>query len=250
VEYRFARPNSATTLGVKVNRNRIGEGPVIGGRAHGAYLTDASAVRVVDVGGPGSFDQWGTGHGGGDEEMPGGAPAPLPDLVDAWGRPILYLRRARTIGRLVWDAHPYNAPPQFYVDSQWPYTRSSTQTWNDPCSGGSGGSLLNSNYFSGTGGLDPSITRRVMASIVRSPVSADDPTDPLVPGAARSAYVLISAGEDGIYLSTTDGPGSPDRQIATMGCAGIEALPIDEFLELGPQALDSFDDVRVYGGSM
>ena len=250
VEYSFTRA-VGSPLKVKINTGRIGEGPTIAGRTFAAYLPGAAGLGASD----GTFGQWGAadeGGGGGQDHANaagGGGRLPLPDLLDGWGRPIIYARQARQRGRLVWDAHMYDDPPQFFVDSLWPYTRAPSQVYNDPCGAGDGGSLLNSNYFTSAGtGIDPSIERRVLAAMLRSPASTDDPTDTLTPGTARAAFVLISAGSDGIYLATDDGPGSPKRHIGA-DC-GEQPFPIEEFLRMGPTVFDSLDDIRYYGGAM
>lgn len=241
-EYSFTRPAGAPLI-VKINANMIGAGPTIAQTSYSPYLAASTAIRPSDN----VFDQWGSKQQGGDDSRNNSPASALPDLVDGWGRPILYVRQARNDGRLAGDAHPHVDSPQFYVDSLWPYTRSSTQTWRDPCDGHDGGSLLNSNYFTGDGsGVDPSIERRMLAMIMRSSASNADPTSNLTPGDARSAFALISAGSDGVYFASNDGPGNPAGHI---GSSCGDGIPINEFLHMGPTALDTFDDVRHYGGA-
>ncbi len=65
--------------------------------------------------------------------------------------------------------------------------------------------------------------------------------DPVQPrnGTARGAYVLISAGPDGIYFSRFDGPGT-------------RTAPQDNIVDdpdFGhPKVVDEYDDIRRFGG--
>jgi len=74
-----------------------------------------------------------------------------------------------------------------------------------------------------------------LAQIIRN-VSYGAPNAPQA-GAARGAIALISAGPDGIYFSTRDGPGSQ-----TSAVNNIEAHP------QGPYVVNEYDDIRVFGG--
>ncbi|MHC5113799.1 MAG: type II secretion system protein [Planctomycetota bacterium] len=244
-EYMFVRP-AGQALAVKINPARIGDGPVIGGKPYPPYLADASAIGDLS-----GFETWPGDPGGGEEDGGSGGLQSLPHLLDGWGRPILYLRRSRDIGRLVWTAHQGVSRPQFYIDSLWPYTRAASQSLVDPCSGGPdrGGSILATSYAGVGEGLDPSYTRRILAKMLRSPLSNEDPTDILVPGTPRGAFMLVSAGPDGLYFSSADGPGGASRQIGSSGCSNHEAFPVEEFLLMDDEVFDQFDDIRVYGGS-
>ena len=74
------------------------------------------------------------------------------------------------------------------------------------------------------------------AQIIRHPAFGV-PNMPLQ-GTARGAYVLLSAGPDGIFFSSTDGPGTGGNPIDDLA----------DFLDLGPTVIDEFDDVRIFGG--
>ncbi|NNF64212.1 MAG: hypothetical protein HKN07_08110 [Acidimicrobiia bacterium] len=239
---------SAIPYRFKFNPGRIGEGPVIDGKAYPPYFDPSGGVVRTVARGADDYVQW-PAAGGDEEEI---ALFGLPDLVDAWGNPVVYMRQAREHGGLVRDAHEYLAQkPQFYIDSAWPYLRGRRQVWRDPCDGGDGaGSLLYGNHFTGPpGGFDPSLVRRGMALILRHPVSGPvDPVDLGVPGTPRGKFLLISAGADGVFFSAADGPGAANRPIGSGGCGEYESFPYEDFLRQGSAGLDSFDDVVTFGG--
>lgn len=217
----------------KFNRSDFGSGPIIGGKRYDAYLNAGSgSIRIADQD---TFNQWPLPM---DDEG-NDAQFRLPDLVDGWGTPILYLREAREIGPLGGDAHIYNVyKPRFMVDVVWPYVRGRDQMWISPASGGDGsGSILSTGHPNYAGGFGPQYYYPALARIVQhGAFSPDDPQS----GTPRGPVMIISAGADGIYFSAIDGPGSPDAPIG----AGLD---YDEFLR-NPKAIDLFDDIRVATG--
>lgn len=203
---------------IKVNVNRIGEGPVINGRPFPPYFTPGAAALGVAKGQVGP-------------PVLGTASSGLPDLLDAWGQPIIYVRSMRSTGPLVGDA---SANPQFNRAAMTPYLGS--------CALGEFGKSQITTLCDGTNNLNPSILNvspnndETFAQIIRAP-GFGKPGEPLS-GTARGAYVLISAGPDGIYFSLTDGPGSPSE-------------PVDDIVdgEFGnPRVVREYDDVRIFGG--
>ena len=62
-------------------------------------------------------------------------------------------------------------------------------------------------------------------------------------GKARGAFVLISAGHDGVYYSATDGPGSDSDPVDDQNGYTIATLVSD-----GPKVVQEFNDIRVFGG--
>jgi hypothetical protein len=226
----------------KFNRSRSGEGPTINGKVFGSYFHPShDEVRVADITG-GTWDQWPSDSELADEQR-------LPDLVDGWGTPILYMRQARPRGLLVSDAHLYGSVrPRFYVDNIWPYTLSKTQIWSDPCGSDNGaGSIL---YGSHSTAGEPSWDiDKALALLMRGPGDANiDPLNPDLRGTPQGSIVLISAGRDGIYLSAADGPGSGMHVIGGSGCGNYQAFPYDQFLQLGQKAFLQFDDIVLFGG--
>lgn len=255
-EFEIITPVGVETLRFKVNPDNMGEGPLIDGKRYEAYFNPRSdQVRVVDK----EIGQWEAGTGTGDsgpgeenpEKLAPGDPRPLPDLVDGWGTPILYWRVARKSGPLVGSAHDYTFPrPRFYEEVSWPYTRSTTQQFLDPCSADDVGSLLHSNYFTGeAGGVDWGMSQRLLAQILRGQPPVDDPMDS-ASGGPRGAFVVISAGEDGVYFAGDDGPGTPNRVIGSSGCGNGPGFPFEEFLETTPKSLAEFDDLVHAAGAV
>ncbi len=218
--------NSDTPLGkIKVNLLLIGNGPEINGTPYSPYFTPKGDELAIVNG----------------QVLPGGGPIIeplhlLPDLVDAWGQPIIYVRRVRPVGPLVGDPPndpPDALPPQFMIGPMRPYIDSDdlgefgrNQVYNAITN--PGGSILG-----GPNIVDPSAT---FAQIIRHP-SFGESGDALN-GTARGAYVLISAGKDGIYFSGQDGPGT-------------ELNPVENIVtgEFGnPQVVEEYDDIRLFGG--
>ena len=210
--------DSTTPLGrIKVNRLLIGNGPEINGTPYSPYFTPKGNELVVvpgqarPIGGPDI-----------------GSPHRLPDLVDAWRMPIIYLRRVRPLGNLAGIDGSTN--PQFMLGATKPYINS-----------GGLGELDRSQTDADKGSIlklaaDPSAT---LAQIIRHP-SFGAPAEPLT-GTARGAYVLISAGKDGVYFSVADGPGTP-------GPGGQVYNIVDDPDFGNPRVVEEYDDIRVFGG--
>ena len=205
---------------LKVDRGRIGEGPVIDGKAFAPYFTPSGNELGVAKG----------------QFVPGfSSLAPgLPDLLDGWGQPIIYNRRLRTVGDLVGDA---SANPQFLLGGITAYTSSTglgeLSQDQTPSNNNKDYSLLNISSFD---------QNEIFAQLIRHPAfgAVDKPLE----GTARGAYVLFSAGPDGVFFSRMDGPGSRGVPIGP----DTGEIPFGRFLQLGPSVIDEFDDVRIFGG--
>ncbi|MHC4775860.1 MAG: type II secretion system protein, partial [Planctomycetota bacterium] len=89
---------------LKADVNRIGEGPKVDGRLHAPYFTPSEAALQGVEGQVAEPD----------------AIVRIPDLVDAWGQPIVYVRRARATGPLARDPDNPQLPPQFFTASMTP----------------------------------------------------------------------------------------------------------------------------------
>jgi prepilin-type N-terminal cleavage/methylation domain-containing protein len=183
-----------------VDSRRIGEGPMIDRKPRSPYYT------------PGPTDLAKASYPNGTSP-----PADIPDLIDAWGQPILYLRQLRERGPLTPDGG--SIAPQFVGDALNPYVRS-TQL-GELASDQMNRSILNT-------APNPNGT---LAKILAHAA---------IDNQARGGLCLISAGPDGVYFSRTDGPGS-------------EGTPVDDIVSPGPNSnpkvVDSYDDVRVFGGA-
>lgn len=215
----------STGWSLAVNIARIGEGPVIDGKASGSFFTpDESSFANID----------GQAYPGGGL---GGTPPPLPDLVDAWGQPILYLRQQRTRGQLVSDDP--DDRPQYLITGLNSYLGSPGI-----------GALAVNQVYQNPNNLKGSILTDTIGDyqynygyILRHPGLGefDDPDNMMSSSTAQGSYVLISAGPDGVYFSAQDGPGGPGDEVDELTTLG------------GPSAnpsllINEYDDIRVFGG--
>ncbi|MEE9130354.1 MAG: type II secretion system protein [Phycisphaerales bacterium] len=213
-----------TPLGqIKVNLSLIGNGPEINGTPYSPYFTPKGDELVAIKG---------------QANEPGQTPETfqLPDLVDAWGQPIIYLRRSRPIGPLVGEPND-EVKPQFMLGPMRSYINADIL-----------GELGQSQFRPGKGSIlklaaDESEVNALLAQIIRHPSFGE--SDDSINGTARGAYVLISAGKDGVYFSVADGPGTP---LSPIFGGGPDSLDFDNFMELGPKVIDEFDDLRLFGG--
>ncbi len=205
-----------------VDINRIGEGPVINGKPYAPYYTPTeSAVGVAR----GQWSQEGTDN------------LKFPDLLDAWGQPIVYVRQARTVGPLVGNsgAAPALPQPQFYYELFKPYVNSiKLGEMGKSQIDATDGSILTDIGNSGDHLL-------ISAQMLRHP--AFGPKPDALNGTSRGGFVLLSAGPDGVYFSKADGPGAP-KEGRRIG----EDPSFPDFYDYGPDVFDDFDDVRVFGG--
>jgi hypothetical protein len=168
----------------------------------------------------------------------------LPDLVDGWGRPILYFRQTRTRGDLT--NSDLTERPQFYLETALPYLLSEKIDGNDQnFANWNGGSILsNDNALSS----NDEARHAALAQIVRQPAIGSPIDDDQLKAitewnsVARGSIVLISAGPDGIYFAATDGPGSTETPI------GGNDYPVEDFIGAGTGVLEKFDDVVYCGG--
>ncbi len=208
---------------ITIDVNRIGEGPHIEGRAYAPYFTPAESQLSVADG------QMRTAVS--VESCDDPAEPCLPDLLDAWGQPIIYVRRARTSGPLV--GKPVDPQPQFYMDSMNPYLKSIRlgKAGKDQTDAG-GGSILNV--------ATTSLIEATFAQVIRHPsLGGDDSTAAsALGGTAQGAYVLISAGPDGVYFSAKDGPGTPKSPVKDI---------IDD-PDYEATIVRQYNDIRVFGG--
>jgi len=199
-----------------VDQDRIGEGPLINGRQYAPYFTPSESMLRAVKG-----------------QLPNEENRELPDLIDAWGQPIVYVRRARPSGPLV--GRTVNAPvqPQFYLKSMWPYTKATElgKVGQDQTDSETG-SILNTAQF-------PEAT---FAQILRHPsLGSFGTVAEAQAGTAQGAYILFSAGPDGIYFSRADGPGTAQLAVDDI----VNELAPDYS---NPAIVKEYDDIRIFGG--
>jgi len=153
---------------------------------------------------------------------------PLPDLVDAWGQPIGFMRRIRPLGTLVRSPGASDTA-QFDPTGLLPYVTADrigrlAKLQEYSASGNVEGSVL-------TGLEDEPEARDNLARLIRNPAFDDQ---------ARGTFVLMSAGPDGIYFSAADGPGTRTEPVVDL---------LDEDLDLPDDVAGEYDDLLTFGGS-
>lgn len=198
----------ANQFRIKVNPQEIGRGPRVAGKQYPPFFapkqTELQAVtqEYSGSGFPLSVD--------------------LPDLVDAWGQPVLYLRAMRDSGPLVGPP----ATSQFAFGPILPYLQGVTAL------GELGKSQETSILVTA-----PDVAA-ALAQIIRQPAFGRG-SEPLA-GTPRGRYAIISAGPDGVFFSRFDG-------------IGTQSTPRDDIVSqasnsAGPTAVQEYDDIRVFGG--
>lgn len=218
-------------------RRRLGEGPVINGKPQQPYYTPGSNELVVVQG---QLNE---------PPPPSGSSAggQLPEPIDAWGQPLLYIRQARSRGPIRPDPAQPGVLPQFELAGAssylgWPDASPASlaigemaqdQIWTT--GGNTKGSILT---------IGDAATRdQTFAAIVGHPAFYRPPPggNPLS-APPRGQFIVISAGEDGIYFSFGDGPFVPGDE-----ADGVQAV-VDKVIEVGPKVVSEFNDIVNFGG--
>lgn len=206
--------SGANAYSIKVNRYFFGRGPRVGGKQYTPFFSPRGD-EIGAVNGQVDAD-------GAEDTLR------LPDLIDAWGQPILYMRSVRGVGELMGSVNPgqsANAPrTQFYINGIYPY--------------------LNSNQLGDLGKtqaesiIRTNTTQRnaTLAQIIRHPAMGNA-TAPLT-GSPKGQFVLISPGPDGVFFSRFDGPGTPTAAVDNI-VTGTHGRP---------QVVEQYDDLMVFGG--
>ncbi|TVQ51844.1 MAG: hypothetical protein EA377_11470 [Phycisphaerales bacterium] len=231
-----------------VDLDRIGEGPFINNRPYAPYFSvsgnELQALPELWVGEPFA------------SEIDSDAFQQLPHLLDAWGQPIIYLRQVRTTGPLFRDLDNPERRPQFllggevhYVNSRQlgslgktqPYAQSpSSPPGNEPPLASPNGSILS---YGSESELEIDDIYLNWAQLIRHPAFGPRQVenDTLSELTARGAYVLISAGSDGVFFSATDGAGRPGNPV-------IRISEDDGDFQTIPTIVSEYDDIVVFGG--
>ena len=235
-------PATATTAAfkIKIDSTKMGEGPYKNGKKYDAFYAPKGREFGKAAGqlnaSSGQPEDAGTGL--------------VPDLVDAWGAPIAFIKQQRSIGPLVKRGTGTAANPgQFertgmlaYINSSQMGDSSADQT--DATKG---------SVFSTTsaGGQSGAIARDLtLGQLIRHPgLNAQSATgtgsladaDKVWAGTARGKYFLFSAGPDGIFFSRAQATTSTGTAMTDI--VGSATNPA------GPQIIERYDDVVVSGGS-
>lgn len=192
---------------IKINKLYIGKGPRIEGKQYDPFFTPKDAQLKIAVGQVGQTSA-------------------LPDLLDAWGQPIGYIRSSRPTGLMTGTVADN---PQFFIEPLLPYFNST----------GLGDLAVdqtaNSVFYAGT----TANKQEYLAQLIRHPAMGSFTyLSDAKAGTPRGRYFLFSAGSDGIYFAKTgDGP-TPIA--ATLLFAGPEAKK--------PDVVTTYNDIVVSGG--
>ncbi len=206
---------SGSDYRIKVNIQRMGEGPTIEGKTYAPYYTPGTGELITTTG----------------QHFSSGSGIELPDLVDAWGQPIAFLRQARTIGPLTDDNPMDTQKPQFYIKGMLAYVESVAL------------GAFGNNQTSSNGNEDYSILHasgvdqnETLAQIIRHPAfGASGTQGDAFNGTPRGSYYLFSAGSDGVFFSRKDGPTTKDELI-------------EDITLLSPKIVEEYDDTVISGG--
>ena len=193
---------------IKINAIDIGKGPRIEGKQYEPFFTPKDAQLKIAVGQVGQT-------------------LPLPDLLDAWGQPIGYIRSARPTGLLTRTLTTDN--PQFYLEPLFPYFNST----------GLGDLAIDQTADSVFSiGTTATIKNDYLAQLIRHPAMGSFAVlSDAKAGTPRGKYFLFSAGSDGIYFAKLgDGP----TPTATFNFAGTDAKK--------PDVVTTYNDIVVSGG--
>ncbi len=233
---KFTPPGQAE-FEVKINIAKIGDGPRINGKQYPPFFAPkANELRPI------AGQVFGTSRT--PESTDNANSLFIPDLVDSWGNPIIFLRAARNVGPL---AGCEKDRAQFLVldddsimyGSMDPYLGSKSLGDMSLPQAKASDATAQSNYTLFEDASTPLEKKKLLAQFLRHP-SFGDPDKPLS-GTARGKYVLISAGKDGVYLGRTDGLGNKETPTVATGTNGV-------LTKEGLSGLDNWDDIRLFGG--
>ena len=213
---------------IKIDPTKMGEGPYKNGKKYDAFYAPKGR-------------EFGKAAGQVSEVLA------LPDLIDAWGAPIAFIKQQRAIGPLVTrganNGQFERTGMQAYIKSAQLGEVSADQT--DTAKG----SVLNTTTVAGA--LNPANGRDLtLGQLIRHPglnaqtgtaggVVAD--ADKIYAGTPRGKYFLFSAGPDGIFFSRA--------QATTSTGAAMSDIVSSANNPAGPQVIERYDDVVVSGGS-
>ena len=155
----------------------------------------------------------------------------LPTVLDAWGNPLMYARRLRANGPMVGQDV---RSTQFSLASLARVLNATAlgDLAQDQTADNTGGSIINKSTTSSATPLEDTF-----AQILRTPAigAARQPQS----GAPRGEYIVISAGNDGVFFSVEDGPGGPSSPVTDIVSSAANGTPT---------VIREYDDIIVAGG--
>ncbi|MBT4584749.1 MAG: prepilin-type N-terminal cleavage/methylation domain-containing protein [Phycisphaerae bacterium] len=222
--------DDATTSNIRwdltFDQNRFGEGPFIGGRQYEPYFSPKSADLLYAAYDNNSVP---TSNDLGDSFF-------FPTLIDTWETPIMYFRSSRTSGPVIAasDADANTPMPQFEIQSDLQFFDPTDQIIN-----------VNGSLF-GTGSTTEDRLAWLTLLLAHPSFWDIDETnatpdfqDGVAWGTARGRYMLLSAGQDTIFLEKENQPVDNSGSPISTPYGG----------EINPSMMDNFDDVIVHGGA-
>ena len=236
----FAATTTTPAFNIKIDSTKMGEGPYKNGKKYDAFYAPKGREFGKAAGqlnsATGQPEDAGTGL--------------VPDLIDAWGAPIAFIKQQRSIGPLVKrGTGTATNPGQFersgmlaYINSTQMGDSSADQTDTTK------GSVFSTTF---AGGQSGAIARDLtLGQLIRHPGlnaqsstgsgSVSD-TDRIWAGTPRGKYFLFSAGPDGIFFSRA--------QATTSTGSAMTDIVSSANNSAGPQVIERYDDVVVSGGS-
>jgi prepilin-type N-terminal cleavage/methylation domain-containing protein len=242
IELTWTATPSTPAFTIKINTSKMGEGPFKNGRKYDAFY--APKGREF---GRAQGQVYGTGFTADND---------IPDLLDAWGAPIAFVKQQRSVGPLVPRTGNATATPrgQFERSGMLGYIESTTlgdagvdQTNTDA------GSVLKVATVLGApnpaAGRDLTFGQLIRhaalnaAALNAAATTEERDTERVWAGNARGKYFLFSPGPDGVYFGCNQvrtNTGTPLRDIVS---STMTANPD------GPKIIEKYDDVVTSGGS-
>lgn len=221
---------------IKIDPTRMGEGPMRNGKKYDSFFSPKGREFGVAKG------QW---NGTAVETTT----TPIPDLLDAWGMPIMYVRQSRTIGPLVsTKTTAGGVDGQFSRAGMLPYLNSielGDLNMNQQYVANGSYSILNTQNAGGASGVrarDLNMGQMIRHPAQTSSGAANDAAR-IDSGMARGKYFLFCAGPDGIYFGSTQGRGTPTTPYFDLVNTAAGMNPE------GPKVIDMYDDILLPGGS-
>ncbi|MBC8308933.1 MAG: type II secretion system protein [Phycisphaerales bacterium] len=206
--------------------NRFGEGPWINGRKYEPYFSPKSSDIVYD---PTQYDPVNTET----------TTLRFPSIVDAWDKPIIYLRAIRKSGPIIDD--PSNGSNANYSLPQYEL----------PGMNSFFADSLNSSFSLLANDSEDRVTWLTMLLAHPTFWEQDTTWDESGPydvawGTSRGRYLIISAGPDTIFLEIENTPTNPfnDDNPYT-----LQEIKTPTNTSVNPAMMESFDDVVVHGGA-
>ena len=192
---------------------RMGEGPVINGKPYSPYFAPRDSELVFNTTGSSDYTS---------------GLNTLPNFVDAWGTPVLYYRQERSSGPMI--APSANESGMFPLTGQNLYLNAERLGDLGYCQAQTPGP--GSRLDTGPSGINEPIK---WLTLLLSHPAFYDPDTPTY-GTARSKYMVMSAGQDGVYMARNDGP------VDENGAFDYDHDDADH------DDLGKFDDIVIYGG--